>query len=425
MKTTMDEDSMSPSPLYSTSLLDQIDNRARGNIRKKEDDENNEEMDLEQLLFAATNWKSAGSDPAIPIERIYASINESPSIVSSLMPALCPDQLAILRRKGSGKVRIPEDATTKIHPLHYILRHRLAIMENSGWSEEEIKELCVKIVWLHPETLLLKKKGSMRNLRESRHGRDLDRNGVHIDTASIDVDGYNVKDDVISSSENEIDMKISKKPFTPIEIPHVIDDGHVDRVIDNNLNNFLDLVADEVDLPPESEFEITKSIWDWLEFVYIDDDITEEGWSRENHNVRRSKLFMYGEPKSSVRYLDNEIYDVRSPYPIECIRPRTSVSLSTDALFLIHLLSELLVSEIPIGRNSGSEEILKVKAERENVRQNMTLLVQIIAEIPVRIFSLLSIIYSYCVKIFFCRVSFQLFNFSHSHLERIFYHKDL
>ena len=135
------------------------------------------------------------------------------------------------------------------------------------------------------------------------------------------------------------------------------------------MNKFLDLVADEFDLPPESEFEITKSIWDWLEFVYIDDDITEEGWSRENHNVRRSKLFMYGEPKSSVRYLDNEIYDVRSPYPIECIRPRTSVSLSTDALFLIHLLSELLVSEIPIGRNSGSEEILKVKAERENVQE--------------------------------------------------------
>ena len=164
----------------------------------------------------------------------------------------------------------------------------------------------------------------------------------------------------------------------------------------------MDLVADEVDLPPESEFEITKSIWDWLEFVYIDDDITEEGWSRENHNVRRSKLFVYGEPKSSVRYLDNEIYDVRSPYPIECIRPRTSVSLSTDALFLIHLLSELLVSEIPIGRNSGSEEILKVKAERENVRQNMTLLVQIIAEIPVRIFFLVVYnLFLLCQNLFF------------------------
>jgi len=401
MKTTMDEDSMSPPPSYSTSILDQIDNRTRGNSRRKKHDKNND-MDLEHLLFAATNWKSAGSDPTIPIERIYASIKESPSIVSSLMPALCPDQLAILRRKGSGKVRIPEDATTKIQPLHYILRHRLAIMENSGWTEEEIKELCVKIVWLHPETLLLKKKGSMRNLRESRHSRDLDSNGVHIDTASIDIEGCSGKDDVISSSENEIDTKLGIKPFTPIEIPHVIDDGHVDRVIDNNLNNFLDLVADEVYLPPESEFEITKSIWDWLGFVYIDDEITEKDWSRENYDVRRSKLFMYGEPKSSVRYLDNEIYDVRSPYPIECMRPRTSVSLSADVLFLIQLLSELLVSEIPIGRNSGNEEILKVKAERENVRQTMTLLVQIIAEIPVRIFFL--VVYTFfllCQKLFF------------------------
>jgi len=65
MKTIIDEDSMSPPPSYSSSILDQIDNRARGNTRMK-DDGNNDDIDLEHLLFAATNWKSAGSDPAIP-----------------------------------------------------------------------------------------------------------------------------------------------------------------------------------------------------------------------------------------------------------------------------------------------------------------------------------------------------------------------
>jgi len=49
-----------------------------------------------------------------------------------------------------------------------------------------------------------------------------------------------------------------------VGVPHVIDDGHADRVIDHSLNYFLDLVADEVELPLDSEFAITKVIWDWL-----------------------------------------------------------------------------------------------------------------------------------------------------------------
>ncbi len=103
-----------------------------------------------------------------------------------------PDQLPILRQKGSGKVCIPEDATTKIHPFHYFLRHsKLAIMENSGLSVEEVKELCVKNVCLHPETPLFKNKRRMHNLRESRQSRHLDSNEIHIDTASVDdVEGY-------------------------------------------------------------------------------------------------------------------------------------------------------------------------------------------------------------------------------------------
>jgi len=33
-----------------------------------------------------------------------------------------------------------EDATTKIHVfIHPFLRHKLAIMENLGWSEDEVK----------------------------------------------------------------------------------------------------------------------------------------------------------------------------------------------------------------------------------------------------------------------------------------------
>jgi len=65
MKTTIEEDYMSPPPSYS-SLLDQIDNEARGNIRRKEDDGNNDKTDLGYLLFTAISWISAGSEPVIP-----------------------------------------------------------------------------------------------------------------------------------------------------------------------------------------------------------------------------------------------------------------------------------------------------------------------------------------------------------------------
>jgi len=65
---------------------------------------------------------------------IYSSIKKIPWKVVSLMFAFCPDQLPILGRRDSG-VCIPEDATTK-----------LAIMENSGWSGEKVKELRVKFI---------------------------------------------------------------------------------------------------------------------------------------------------------------------------------------------------------------------------------------------------------------------------------------
>ena len=67
MKTTIGEYSVSPPPSYS-SLLDQIDNQARGNtgIRMKEDDGNNDEMDLEYLLFTAISWIGVDSEAAIP-----------------------------------------------------------------------------------------------------------------------------------------------------------------------------------------------------------------------------------------------------------------------------------------------------------------------------------------------------------------------
>jgi len=38
----------------------------------------------------------------------------------------------------------------------------------------------------------------------------------------------------------------------------------------------LDPVADEVELPLESKFSKTKFIWNWLAFVYFDDDNTEK-----------------------------------------------------------------------------------------------------------------------------------------------------
>eukprot|EP00815_Leptocylindrus_aporus_P008798 CAMPEP_0116059964 /NCGR_PEP_ID=MMETSP0322-20121206/6124_1 /TAXON_ID=163516 /ORGANISM="Leptocylindrus danicus var. apora, Strain B651" /LENGTH=44 /DNA_ID= /DNA_START= /DNA_END= /DNA_ORIENTATION= len=44
MKTIMDEDSMSPT-LLQLSYLDQMGNRARENIRSKEDDGNNDDLD--------------------------------------------------------------------------------------------------------------------------------------------------------------------------------------------------------------------------------------------------------------------------------------------------------------------------------------------------------------------------------------------
>jgi len=40
--------------------------------------------------------------------------------------------------------------------------------------------------------------------------------------------------------ENDPDMKMSIVPVTQsaVGVPHVIDDGHADRVIDHDLNNF-------------------------------------------------------------------------------------------------------------------------------------------------------------------------------------------
>ena len=108
-------------------------------------------------------------------------------------------------------------------------------------------------------TVLLKKMESMRNLLESRQSHDIDSNDVHIDTASAeDIEGCNGKDNNITGSENDLYMRISIIPLTQsaVGVPHVIDDGHADCVIDHNLNNFLDLVSDEIELPLESEFGI-------------------------------------------------------------------------------------------------------------------------------------------------------------------------
>jgi len=68
------------------------------------------------------------------------------------------------------------------------------------------KELCVKIVWLYPETILLKN-------RENRQIRDNDSNGVHIDTAFVDdIEGCNGKDNNITDLDSNPDMKMSIIP---------------------------------------------------------------------------------------------------------------------------------------------------------------------------------------------------------------------
>jgi len=69
----------------------------------------------------------------------------------------------------------------------------------------------------------------------------MDSNGVPIDTAPIDViEGCNGKNNNRTCLENDLDMKMSTIPLTQpaVGVPHVIDDGHADRVIDHNLNNF-------------------------------------------------------------------------------------------------------------------------------------------------------------------------------------------
>ncbi len=61
---------------------------------------------------------------------------------------------------------------------------------------------------------------------------------------------------------NDLDVKLSIIPLTQpaAGVPHVIDDGHADRVIDHNLNNF---------------WTAGELIWGWLLFVYIYEETTE------------------------------------------------------------------------------------------------------------------------------------------------------
>jgi len=71
--------------------------------------------------------------------------------------------------------------------------------------------------------------------------RDIDSNGAHINTATVeDIEGCNSKDNKITGSGNDPDMIMSIIPLTQpaVGVPHVIDDGHADRVIVHNLNNF-------------------------------------------------------------------------------------------------------------------------------------------------------------------------------------------
>jgi len=86
-------------------------------------------------------------------------------------------------------------------------------------------------------------------------------------------------------------MSIIPLTQSAVGVPLVIDDGHTDRVIDRYFNNFWIwfLMKLRVNLGLASIC------------VYFRGKC-RKFWSRENYDVRRSRLFMHDEPESSVRY---------------------------------------------------------------------------------------------------------------------------
>ena len=67
-----------------------------------------------------------------------------------------------------------------------------------------------------------------------------------------DIDGSNGKSNDRSGLENDLDMNMSIIPLTQhaAGVPHVINDGHADHVVDHD--QLLNMVSDGVELPSES-----------------------------------------------------------------------------------------------------------------------------------------------------------------------------